>query len=183
MEIDEMKDKMECMVGLQSRMETMLKTMGDMLNIHLGAHRAQITTTDTTSDTAAMNIPTAQGGIPIGEMVNGLNLNEFTMPIGEGYQPVDRVHTEVPAQVINNATGSHTESGKDKVKEEWMEKIQEQIRSIQGTNTYGRVEIEQLCSMPKGGDLKRHKYNPLLLCRKHVHTSWEHWDPHILEPW
>ncbi|MED6214488.1 hypothetical protein PIB30_103543 [Stylosanthes scabra] len=50
-----------------------------------------------------------------------------------------------PAQVIDNATSSHTESGKDKVKEEWMEKIQEQIRSIQGTNTYGRVEIEQLC--------------------------------------
>ncbi|MED6190932.1 hypothetical protein PIB30_110870, partial [Stylosanthes scabra] len=54
MEIDEMKDKMECMVELQSRMETMLKTMGDMLNIHLGAHRAQITNTDTTSDTAAL---------------------------------------------------------------------------------------------------------------------------------
>ncbi|MED6166513.1 hypothetical protein PIB30_110086 [Stylosanthes scabra] len=142
MEIDEMKDKMECMVELQSRMEAMLKTMGDMLNIHLGAHRAQITNTDTTSDTAAMNIPTAQGGIPIGGTVNGLNLNQFTMPVGEGYQPVDRVHTEVPAQVIDNATGSHTESGKDKVKEEWMEKIQEQIRSIQGTNTYGRVEIE-----------------------------------------
>ncbi|MED6165142.1 hypothetical protein PIB30_096734 [Stylosanthes scabra] len=77
----------------------------------------------TTSDTAAMNIPTAQGAIPIGEMVNGLNLNQFTMLVGEGYQPVDRVHTEVPAQVIDNATGSHTESGKDKVKEEWMEKI------------------------------------------------------------
>ncbi|MED6226065.1 hypothetical protein PIB30_099853, partial [Stylosanthes scabra] len=145
MEIDEMKDKMECTVELQSRMETMLKTIGDMLNIHLGAHRAQITNTDTTSDTTAMNIPTAQWGIPIGGTVNGLNLNQFTMPVGEGYQPVDRVHTEVPAQVKDNATGSHTESGKDKVKEEWMEKIQEQIRSIQGTNTYGRVEIEQLC--------------------------------------
>ncbi|MED6114824.1 hypothetical protein PIB30_084154, partial [Stylosanthes scabra] len=105
MEIDEMKDKMECMVELQSRMETMLKTMGDMLNIHLGAHRAQITNTDTTSDTTAMNIPTAQGGIPIGGTVNGLNLNQFIMPVGEGYQPVDRVHTEVPAQVIDNATG------------------------------------------------------------------------------
>ncbi|MED6179181.1 hypothetical protein PIB30_114761, partial [Stylosanthes scabra] len=45
------------------------------------------------------------------------------MPVGEGYQPVDRVHTEVPAQVIDNAIGSHTESGKDKVKEEWMEKF------------------------------------------------------------
>ncbi|MED6208434.1 hypothetical protein PIB30_045007 [Stylosanthes scabra] len=111
MEIDEMKDKMECMVELQS----------------------------------PMNIPTAQGGIPIGGTVNGLNLNQFTMPVGEGYQPVDRVHTEVPAQVIDNASGSHTESGKDKVKEEWMEKIQEQIHSIQGTNIYGRVEIEQLC--------------------------------------
>ncbi|MED6190706.1 hypothetical protein PIB30_108394, partial [Stylosanthes scabra] len=81
MEFDEMKDKMECMVELQS---------------------------------PAMNIPTAQGGIPIGGTVNGLNLNQFTMPVGEGYQPVDRVHTEVPAQVIDNATGSHTESGKDK---------------------------------------------------------------------
>ncbi|MED6214890.1 hypothetical protein PIB30_107785, partial [Stylosanthes scabra] len=79
MEIDDMKDKMECMVELQSCMETMLKTMGDMLNIHLGAHRAQIINTDTTR-----------------------------------YQPVDRVHTEVPAQVIDNATGSHAESGKDK---------------------------------------------------------------------
>ncbi|MED6160484.1 hypothetical protein PIB30_051879 [Stylosanthes scabra] len=88
MEIDEMKDKMECMVELQSRMETVLKTMGDMLNIHLGAHRVQITNTDTTIHTAAMNIPTAQGGIPIGGTVNGLNLNQFTMPLVKDINPL-----------------------------------------------------------------------------------------------
>ena len=87
--------------------------------------------------------------------------HQTTPPIGEGYHAIENAHAETHGHAIPiwgqphvsipvpptgfHSGSSHAEVEKEKLREEWMEKIQEQIKAIQGPSTYGPVEVEQLC--------------------------------------
>ncbi|KAE9617713.1 putative retrotransposon gag domain-containing protein [Lupinus albus] len=147
MEMDEVKGKMNELAQAQNRMEDTLKAIRDSLS-------------QLTQNQGERNVGTREVNEPIQE---GPHTNvRFTIPIGEGYHPVGDAPLEgegstgqrfeqprVPnfhqttgaRPIINNdPTGE-----REKAYEDWMEKIEEQLKTIRGADDHGSLRIEELC--------------------------------------
>ncbi|XP_061359320.1 uncharacterized protein LOC133303422 [Gastrolobium bilobum] len=133
-EVDEVRERMNTMEELLRAMAVSIS----MLGANGAAGNAQQHSTTQPGD--------AQGN-------NGMGNANGQPHIGEGYQSVEDANAEVHGQAGQNGQATGTQFGngrvsdqKDKVKDGWMEKMEEKIKAIQGPSAYGSLGVEELCS-------------------------------------
>ncbi|XP_061373468.1 uncharacterized protein LOC133315815 [Gastrolobium bilobum] len=126
-----------------------MNTMEDLLRALAVSINAQQQSTTQPGGTQGMN--------GMGDATNDLNGQTHTIHIGEGYQSMGNADAEAHIQAGTNdftagqATGTQSGNGhisgqKDKIKDGWMEKMEEKIKAIQGPSAYGSLGVEELCS-------------------------------------
>lgn len=140
-EMDEIKGRMNDMNETQARLEAILHDLRESLNLVM-ANKGSIGT-----EAHFGTQPITSTAMPI------------MIPVGEGYQPVETPHNEtlghagpnleqphvsIPGQPVGVHPRSKQEFQKDKMNEESMEKMEEQIKAIKGPNPYGVLKIEDL---------------------------------------
>ncbi|XP_019431812.1 PREDICTED: uncharacterized protein LOC109338916 [Lupinus angustifolius] len=124
-EIDEVKGKMDEMVQAQNMMKDSLEDIKNVLALLAANHG--------------------------GQQEDAGGQQEDVPPIGGGYRPIGNADYEGEGsngprfEQPQRLVFGQTDRGKNKSYEEWMEKIEEQLKTIQGADAHGSLRIEELC--------------------------------------
>ncbi|XP_019447336.1 PREDICTED: uncharacterized protein LOC109350566 [Lupinus angustifolius] len=124
-EIDEVKGKMDEMVQAQNMMKDSLEDIKNVLALLAANHG--------------------------GQQEDAGGQQEDVPPIGGGYRPIGNADYEGEGsngprfEQPQRPVFGQTDRGKNKTYEEWMEKIEEQLKTIRGADAHGSLRIEELC--------------------------------------